>query len=73
MNMSIELTAILGFSVAAVFAFAGLTFATKRNSKDIETLWKKHDNLGEEIRRGLTEVNTSLARIEGRLSHEQKI
>lgn len=66
-SVSVELVSIVSGSVVVIFWLAGLSFAAKRNTKDIEILWAKHDNLAEEIRASMSEVKSSLARIEGRL------
>jgi hypothetical protein len=70
MNFSIELTALFGFGFIAVFWLAGLSFASKRNSKDIEAIQKANEDHAKETRKDMNEVKTCLGRIEGRLFGE---
>jgi hypothetical protein len=54
--------------VVMIFWFARLEFMAKQNKKDLEVLWKKHDDLSSEIRGQLIEMNKTLFEIKGYMS-----
>jgi hypothetical protein len=45
-----------------------LEFMTKQNKHDIAMIWRKHDDLDKMVMDKLSKIESSLSRIEGRLS-----
>jgi len=59
----------LGIALIGFIAWlVRLEFVTKQNKYDVAMLWKKHDDLDKTVMEKLSKIESSLARIEGRLS-----
>ena len=79
MQIQIDLFQVLVTCVFFILWLGRLEFMSGQNKKDIALLWEKHDNLSEKLSEEmkgvmtqLSAINTSLARIEGRLSIEKE-
>jgi hypothetical protein len=70
-DLNMDVFTMLISTVVFIVWLARLEFLSNQNKKDIETLSNKHDDLGEELRKELSDMSKSLARIEGFLSKEK--
>lgn len=77
-NALIELGIVM---LGGIFGYAQLKFESKQTKKDLEdhiketkansdALWRKHDDLSGELRKEISDMSKSLARIEGKLENK---
>lgn len=65
---SLELLKAIIPIVGFIFWLSRLEFMTKQNKHDIAMIWRKHDDLDKMVMDKLSKIESSLSRIEGRLS-----
>lgn len=82
-QFNIDVIQMVSYIVVFIGSFSYLKFESGQNKKEIAQLWKKHedlenelrkkhDDLSSELRKEISDMNKSLARIEGKLSVDQK-
>lgn len=82
-DLHVDLVTVILSCVSLIAWFVRLEFKASQTAKDlvehkahtqstVDAVWKKHDDLSGELRKEISEMNKSLARIEGKLSVDQK-
>lgn len=82
-DLHIDVVAVFISVIALIGGYAELKFKSNENEKKLEAfrievrsaldaVWKKQDDISGELRKEISEMNKSLARIEGKLSVENK-